>query len=200
MDERWRGLRSNLAGLFCASLGSMDEQRTTSPSLTFLPEGDLPPSMTYQLRHGTLPSENVCTENLTPFLKLLPCKSLSGIASLLNPHRLFDADWHGMGIHVRYIENMGVEVRLTFQGVFNPVRYSTDGRRGTSRRCFDDHAADRHPVDWSLQSIFDRSIQRTCPVAHRSEIRVLSTSDDAEITPTPDALNPTYVAYDVNTG
>ena len=53
----------------------MDEQRTTSPSLTFLPEGDLPPSMTYQLRHGTLPSENVCTENLTPFLKLLPCKS-----------------------------------------------------------------------------------------------------------------------------
>ena len=131
MDERWRGLRNALAGLFCASLGSIDEQRTTSPSLTFGPEGDLPSSSPYQLRHGTLPTENVCTENLTPFLKLLPCKSRSGIAHLLNPHKLFDADWHGLGVHVRYLENVGIEVRLSFQAVFNPVRYATDKKRGT---------------------------------------------------------------------
>ncbi|KAI0093428.1 GPI transamidase component PIG-T [Irpex rosettiformis] len=183
VDERWRGLRSNLAGLFCASLGSMDEQRTTSPSLTFLPEGDLPgPSTPYQLRHGTLPSENVCTENLTPFLKLLPCKSLSGIASLLNPHRLFDADWHGMGIHVRYVENAGVEVRLTFQGVFDPVRYSTDGKR-----------------DWSLHSIFDRTIQKTCPVARHSKIRLISTTDAVDVSPAPNTFNAAFSVYDVNT-
>ncbi|CDO72260.1 hypothetical protein BN946_scf184970.g112 [Trametes cinnabarina] len=130
VDERWQGLRNSLAGLFCASLGHLDDQRTTSPTLTFQPEGSLP-NFTYphQLRHATLPSEHVCTENLTPFLKLLPCKSLSGIAHLLNPHRVFDADWHGLGVHVRYRERVGVEVRLAFQAVFDPVRYSHDGRR-----------------------------------------------------------------------
>ena len=104
--------------------------------MTFQPEGDLPRlSSSHELRHGTLPSEHVCTENLTPFLKLLPCKSLSGIAHLLNPHRLFDADWHGMGVHVRYLEDAGVEVRLAFQAVLNPVRYSSDRKRGTITPC-----------------------------------------------------------------
>ena len=132
VDERWKDLRNALAGLFCASLGSLDDQRTTSPVLTFQPEGDLPwSSASHELRHATLPSEHVCTENLTPFLKLLPCKARSGIATLLNPHRLFDADWHGMGVHVRYLEGAGVEVRLAFQAVLNPVRHSGDKKRGT---------------------------------------------------------------------
>ncbi|KAI0642850.1 Gpi16 subunit GPI transamidase component [Trametes meyenii] len=156
LDSRWQGLRQSLAGLFCASLGHLDEQRTTTPALTFQPEGTLP-NFTYphQLRHATLPSEHVCTENLTPFLKLLPCKSLSGIASLLNPHKVFDADWHGLGVHVRYREGAGVEVRLAFQAVFDPVRYSPERRR-----------------DWSLRSVFDRSIERACPVARSSKVRV----------------------------
>ena len=101
VDDRWKGFWNALAGLFCASLGSLDDLRTTSPAQSFPPEGTLPDwGLPHQVRHASLPSEHVCTENLTPFLKLLPCKSLSGIASLLNPHRLFDADEHGMGVHV----------------------------------------------------------------------------------------------------
>ncbi|CAL1713786.1 unnamed protein product [Somion occarium] len=170
VDERWKGLRNALSGQFCASLGSLDEQRTTSPELTFRPEGSLPQwGTTHQLRHGTLPSEHVCTENLTPFLKLLPCKSLTGIASLLNPHRLFDADWHGLGVHVRYLENEGIEVRLSFQSVFDPVRYS-NGRR-----------------DWSLRSVFDRVIDRSCPIAHSSEIRVAIPKEETAVAITPDS-------------
>lgn len=131
LDHRWQGLRNALAGLFCASLGSLDEQRTTSPLLSFPPEGSLPDwKHPYHIRHASLPSEHVCTENLTPFLKLLPCKSLSGIASLLNPHRFFDADWHGMGIHVLWRPDEGVEVRLTFQAVSDPVRSSSSRKRG----------------------------------------------------------------------
>lgn len=130
VDQRWQGLRNALAGSFCASLGSLDDLRTTSPVLTFEPEGLLPNwTLPHQLRHASLASENVCTENLTPFLKLLPCKSLSGIASLLNPHRLFDADWHGMGVHV-FLDPQGVKVRLTFQSVSDPVRLATGGKRG----------------------------------------------------------------------
>ena len=53
------------------------------------------------LLHGTLPREPVCTENLTPFLKLLPCKGKAGISTLLDGHRLFDASWQSMSIDVR---------------------------------------------------------------------------------------------------
>jgi GPI-anchor transamidase subunit T len=99
--------------------------------LTFEPEGHLPNwTRPHQLRHASLPSEHVCTENLTPFLKLLPCKALSGLASLLNPHQLFDANWHGMGVHVLLDQAEGIKVRLTFQSVSDPVRSSASGRRG----------------------------------------------------------------------
>lgn len=170
IDNRWKGLRNALAGLFCASLGSMDERRTTSPSQAFPPEGTLPSfDLPHQLRHASLPSEHVCTENLTPFLKLLPCKSLSGIASLLNPHRLFDADWHGMGVHVLWREEEGVELRLAFQSVMDPLRYSLS----TSR-------------DWSFQSLFSRVVNKTCPVAVSSRVTVASPQQDAiEIKPDP---------------
>lgn len=83
----------------------------------------------HSLRYATMPSEHVCTENLTPFVKLLPCKAHVGIASLLNPHRLFEADWHGMSITVRWLEGTGIELRLGFGAVMDPVRLSEDTMR-----------------------------------------------------------------------
>ncbi|KAG1876300.1 GPI transamidase component PIG-T [Suillus subluteus] len=156
VDERWSGLRNALSGLFCASLGSLDSRRTLSPTVAFPLSGSTPTFAPHELRHASLPSENVCTENLTPFLKLLPCKSYAGLASLLNPQKVFDADWHGMGIHVIWKEDTGVELKLTLQAVFNPVRTSAGKRR-----------------DWNLQLLFDRSIERSCPVASSSSITVI---------------------------
>ena len=43
---------------------------------------------TFQLRFSSLPYEAVCTENLSPFLKLLPCHGMAGIAALLRPYPL----------------------------------------------------------------------------------------------------------------
>ncbi|KAF8959181.1 Gpi16 subunit GPI transamidase component [Flammula alnicola] len=184
IDERWKGLRNALAGLFCASLGSLDELRTTSPSQSFVPEGMLPNwDVPHRIRHASLPSEHVCTENLTPFLKLLPCKSLSGIASLLNPHRLFDADWHGMGVHVLWREGKGVELRLTFQTVSDPLR-ATSGQK----------------QDWSIQSLFDRTIDRTCPVAQTSQVVVsLPKNGLCGITPDPSSIDGSLAIYNVKT-
>ncbi|KAL4247935.1 GPI transamidase component PIG-T [Abortiporus biennis] len=183
VDQRWSGLRNALSGLFCASIGSLDEQRTTSPDFTFQPKGYLPEwSSSHQIRHGTLPSEHVCTENLTPFLKLLPCKSVSGIATLLNPHKLFDADWHGLGVHVRYLHDVGIEVRLSFQTVADPIRYSFVGKR-----------------DWSLRSLFDRAIERSCPVATTSEVRLqLPAESTAQISPDPSSLDNGYATFDIS--
>lgn len=71
--------------------------------MIFEPAGDHTNSSPSDLHllHGTLPREVVCTENLTPFLKLLPCKGKAGISTLLDGHKLFDASWQTMSIDIR---------------------------------------------------------------------------------------------------
>ncbi|KAG8884290.1 Subunit of the glycosylphosphatidylinositol transamidase complex-like protein, partial [Tulasnella sp. 403] len=123
---------------------------------------------TYQLLHAFLPSESVCTENLTPFLKLLPCKGRSGLATLLNPHPLFDSNWHGIGVHVVWREDTGIEVKLTFGAVLDPVRVSR-GKR-----------------DWSFSSLFGRSVSRACPVVSNSSVAVqLPVGSPFQVEPEP---------------
>ena len=102
-DKKWLTLTNALSGLFCASLNFIDGTRTIRPVMSFQPEGDhLNATIdTMRLLHGVLPHEVVCTENLTPFLKLLPCKGKAGISSLLDGHKLFDASWQSMAIDVR---------------------------------------------------------------------------------------------------
>lgn len=83
----------------------IDSTRTSRPQLTFRPDGNPKEnfSLSLYLLHGMLPREVVCTENLTPFLKLLPCKGNAGIASLLDGHKLFDASWQSMAIDVKSV-------------------------------------------------------------------------------------------------
>ncbi|KAF8761280.1 GPI transamidase component [Rhizoctonia solani] len=52
IDARWHGLTNALAGLFCASLGSMDARRTITPEVAFRPEGDLPRDWSFQSLFG----------------------------------------------------------------------------------------------------------------------------------------------------
>ncbi|KAF8258795.1 hypothetical protein EI94DRAFT_1834798 [Lactarius quietus] len=52
-----------------------------------------------------------------------PCGT---IVALLEPHRTFNADWHGLGAHVRSRADAGVDLRLTVQAVLDPVRTWTD--------------------------------------------------------------------------
>jgi hypothetical protein len=150
IENRWQGLTSALSGVFCASLGSLNDKWTVEPLHAFRPDGVLTEGtfqsfsnfdywfvfyisehtfecegVSHKLRYAALPSENVCTENLTPFVKLLPCKTKSGIAQLLNPHRLFDADWHGMSIDITSGHNGTLSLKLTIGAVFDPVRLST---------------------------------------------------------------------------
>ncbi len=102
-EHRWLTLTNALSGLFCASLNFIDSTRTIRPVMSFRPAGDHDRETMSRLHllHGTLPREVVCTENLTPFLKLLPCKGKAGISSLLDGHKLFDASWQSMSIDVQ---------------------------------------------------------------------------------------------------
>lgn len=95
-------MTQSLSGLFCASLNFIDSTRTSKPVVSFEPMGDHSSTgEQLHLLHGTLPGEVVCTENLTPFVKLLPCKGKAGISSLFDGHKLFDASWQSMSIDVR---------------------------------------------------------------------------------------------------
>ncbi|GAQ90318.1 phosphatidylinositol glycan class T [Klebsormidium nitens] len=51
-------------------------------------------------RYGALPREAVCTENLTPWLKLLPCRDKAGLATLLERRRVYGGSYHALQVHI----------------------------------------------------------------------------------------------------
>ena len=50
--------------------------------------------------YGALPREAVCTENLTPWLGLLPCAGSSGLALLMDRQVLYGAPYHSMRVQL----------------------------------------------------------------------------------------------------
>ncbi|PVF92896.1 Gpi16 subunit, GPI transamidase component [Serendipita vermifera] len=203
-EERWSGLSNALAGLFCVSLASLPQSRTTTPFFSFQPEGHLPlypttnqetyssnvppppPSsgtegLNYTLYHAILPSENICTENLTPFIKLLPCKSYAGFAELLNPHRLFGGWWYGVGIHATWSdgsegvnEEQGEESQVTGMKAKQPSRAGVNLKL-TVGAVLDPraHTIQDGKQEWSLESLFGRNITTLCPVTAKADAKVL---------------------------
>ncbi|KAI8079832.1 phosphatidylinositol glycan anchor biosynthesis, class T precursor [Halteromyces radiatus] len=173
VDKNWKSLTNVLSGLFCASLNFIDETLTNEPRLSFRPEpikGNKDNTTTTfyndnlndtRLRYGALPHENVCTENLTPWIKLLPCKSKAGVATLLNAHKIYNSNFHSMSIHAASIckdqdcTERILQLKQTVTSVMDPVRE-------TSRR------------DWSLSSIFDRQVSGSCPMAKTSQVKVIT--------------------------
>ncbi|KAF7191401.1 GPI transamidase component GPI16 [Pseudocercospora fuligena] len=183
-EERWSGLVNSLSGLFCASLNFIDRTKTIQPILSFEPEGTLQSTGSkLHLMHGMLPHEVVCTENLTPFLKLLPCKGKAGVSSLLDGHKVFDANWQTMSIDVRP-KGDTLEVEQTVDMVLD-IERSMRSRDNPIPRpppieevpCDESKSYNAHDtcypktpegeVEWSLSRIFGRSIHGSCPLAAR---------------------------------
>ena len=183
---RWVTLNNALSGLFCASLNFIDSTRTTRPRMTFEPASrgiDTSRNDLYLL-HGTLPREVVCTENLTPFLKLLPCKGKSGIASLLDGHKLFDASWQSMAIDVWSIcpddgSQCSIEMEQTVDMVLNvdrskrprdnpiprpipneALRCDNSKSYALNEACFPSNVS--LGQSWTIAEIFGRRIQGSC--------------------------------------
>ncbi|KAH8776535.1 Gpi16 subunit, GPI transamidase component [Diaporthe sp. PMI_573] len=211
-DNKWLTLTNALSGLFCASLNFIDSTRTIRPAMSFQLEGDHSDAVASNLHllHGTLPREVVCTENLTPFLKLLPCKGKAGIASLLDGHKVFDSSWQSMAIDVRPVCPEGGECVLEIDQSIdmvldidrskrprdNPIPRPVPGHELKCNTSKEYHSDDTcFPVeysigqDWSISKIFGKPIQGTCPLA------------DAEVAPVclevPDS-RPVWVTDGVN--
>eukprot|EP00457_Paulinella_chromatophora_P005423 gb/GEZN01005440.1/.p1 GENE.gb/GEZN01005440.1/~~gb/GEZN01005440.1/.p1 ORF type:complete len:592 (-),score=69.06 gb/GEZN01005440.1/:29-1804(-) len=164
MDD-WDGLLSSLAGIFCSSLNQVDRTQSSTPLQAF-PRTSTPPSVSPNvfLRYAALPREVVCTENLTPWAKLLPCRKESGLATLLNSLRLYDMHYHSLAAQVTS-ELDGWQLVLTLDVVTN--HHLREGGRT------EEYAGSIHNHSWSLSSIFDvagASSLAGCPVSFRSAV------------------------------
>ncbi|KAI5369742.1 putative GPI transamidase component PIG-T [Septoria linicola] len=196
-EERWSGLVNSLSGLFCASLNFIDQSKTIKPILTFQPEGTLPPgNSSLHLMHGMLPHEVVCTENLTPFLKLLPCKGKAGVSSLLDGHKVFDANWQTMSIDVRprcgvagsdcsldisQTVDMVLDLDRSMRPQDNPIprpppieQIPCDETKAYNAQdtCYPKRL--EGDMAWSLSRIFGRPIQGSCPLNSANDAAVVT--------------------------
>jgi phosphatidylinositol glycan class T len=185
-NARWLTLSNALSGLFCASINFIDSTKTIRPEMTFDLEGSHKNTSTLHLLHGALPHEVVCTENLTPFLKLLPCKGKAGIATLLDGHKLFDASWQSMAIDVRPIcptdgseclleieqtVDMVLDLDRSMRSQHDPIprpppvediACDTDKWYNSHDTCYPrERSVER---DWTLSKVFGRPIRGSCHV------------------------------------
>lgn len=216
----WKKLTSTLSGLFCASLNFIDETITTVPQYHSkqAPRPGVhvtsPSNELYYLR-AVLPSEPICTENLTPFLKLLPTRGKAGISSVLDGHKVFDSLWNSMSIDIES-ECEGVNCKLKMKQSVNTVidvlrslRRQEEGgipkpTPGEKLRCDESKTynvwqcfplGDPTDVNWSLKSLFGRPILGTAfelvPGTTKINVEVdpehwkVSLVDDKEVEVTP---------------
>ena len=134
----------------CSSLHEMKESNTVAPANTFHPWGLLPANAT--LLQGAIPREGVCTNNLTPFRKMLPCPE-DGLSELLRPEALFDNLYHSLAMHIYYTEEEGgelaVRIELYLSTVFDTRKWEKWG--------------------FSLSDLFGSGVSSLCPLAARDK-------------------------------
>jgi phosphatidylinositol glycan class T len=183
-EERWSGLVNSLSGLFCASLNFIDQTKTIQPILSFDPEGTLKSNASgLHLMHGVLPHEVVCTENLTPFLKLLPCKGKAGVSSLLDGHKVFDANWQTMaidvksdcgadgrcGLQIQQTVDLVLDIERSMRPQDNPIPRPLPMDKILCDQSKEYNSHDScYPIkpagetEWSISRIFGRAIKGSC--------------------------------------
>ncbi|KAJ8683044.1 hypothetical protein QAD02_018836 [Eretmocerus hayati] len=164
VDQEWKGLTNALSGLLCASLNFVSSSNSLSPEFSFRPTGavnQVPKSS--HLRYSSLPRETACTENLTPFKKLLPCDSRRGLATLLNSASIHNTNYHSVGIHFRSVcrdtecTRLSLELKQTVSLVYDTDTFDTQ--------------------DWSTRKLFGIGLKSACPLTTISNIYVDLTSN-----------------------
>eukprot|EP00727_Mastigamoeba_balamuthi_P003919 m51a1_g13524 putative C-tail anchored protein, putative gpi16 subunit gpi transamidase component (477) ;mRNA; f:212-1880 len=164
-DQRWEGLRNAMAGLLCGSLGMMREDVTSSPA-TVVPRSSSSRVTQAVLRHGALPREAACTENLTPWSKLLPCKDRAGIAELLNPTKLYSGGYTSMALHARRVRSGDSSETWELSQTFSAVTF--------------DHPA-LTSDKLSVVDLVGRSGVSACPLAAKSSVYIAVGSDQSAV-------------------
>lgn len=193
-SSAWKEISNKLSAQFCASMNFNDNPVTVNPALSFRPEGLVDSSLlkNRSVFYASLASESACTENLTPWKKLLPTFGKSGLASILSTTHLFDSNYISLALDVKPVcydekcSNIHTELTLSLTVVFNPT--SKTGKQ-----------------NWSLYRLFGSTLQRITPLASSTIIYVDITSNNSaspfELTPSPDSIvdekNKKLAVYDL---
>lgn len=190
LDEaraNWLKLAQSLSGFFCALLNFVDDSITTFPRHEIGDIGtDFVTNATNSLflMRAALPEEPICTENLTPFLKLLPTRGKAGLGSLLDGHKLFDSLWHSMSIDLTTecddsSSQCTLKLTQNIDHIIDITRLLRRSRRGNiykptsgdqlrcdlekkydSWTCFP--LTDETMFQWDFETIFGRPIKGAC--------------------------------------
>lgn len=179
VDLQWKKLTATLSGLFCASLNFIDSFNTVTPQMALWPMGAIKSNqnVSSQLRYASLPREIVCTENLTPWKKLLPCESSRGLSALLNSRMIHNTNYHSIGVHVRKVcatnecIDTNLEIKLTVALVYDYDIINSN--------------------NWSFRKLFGQGLPGACPLSSDSKIYVDITTNDTQpftLKPPPDNI------------
>ena len=171
VDSQWELAVNSLAGFFCASLNFMSTSFSGSPEKILRPNSMFHEQLnSSSMKYSNLPSENVCTENLTPWKKLLPCETSSGFVQLLYANQLFNSKYVSLSVDAFkqcessvLCENPELVLKLTASVVF-------DGYR------FQDHSR-----SLSLLTLFHKPLGRVCPLADTTVIKSRSYKEDCSV-------------------
>ena len=167
-------------------------------SVKFFLAGNLSSS---QLRYAASPRESVCTENFTPWTKLLPCGTTAGLASLFSALKLYDSDYHSLGVQFTPVCLVRPPWSQHLDCGYIPVPLPTSTPPSTllpplsplspppqDPYCakvsvqllqtvtvvFPPAISKQGFIDWSLHSLFSKRLTSSCPVADSSQV-VLAT-------------------------
>ncbi|XP_053681658.1 GPI transamidase component PIG-T [Sabethes cyaneus] len=172
IDGKWKLLCGTLSGLFCASLSFVDSTNTFRPEFSLRPQThrfDGQPAG--KIRYAALPREVVCTENLTPWKKLLPCKSEEGFASLLTPDHIYTSNYNSLAVHIRKLcaDKECVQFQLEVRQSLSLVQ---------DQRLFGGK-------DWSIRKLFGQGLEGACILSESSRLYVDVTHQEYEMTQKP---------------
>ncbi|XP_068668207.1 uncharacterized protein [Aristolochia californica] len=163
VDATWKNLTHALSGLFCASVNFLESSASYSaPDWGFR-------SHSGYLRYGALPREAVCTENLTPWLKLLPCRDKAGLAAIMDRPSIYKGFYHSQRLRITSAEfaevdigpNSGIVLEQTLTVVLQPsIQRASTYHSGSSF----------FQPNWSISSLFGRKIAGKCVLAKTSSV------------------------------
>lgn len=168
VDQNWKDLVNSLSGLLCATLNFMEKSNTLSPQLSLRPMGafNVKEELDNQyIKYATLPREIVCTENLTPWIKLLPCDKKRGLSTLLNSKNIHNTNYHSLGIDFRHIcldktcTQIGLELKQTVSLVHDLIIVGA------------------YDFNWSIRKLFGNGVASSCSQAETSDVYVDITSN-----------------------
>lgn len=163
VDEYWLQSSRTISGLFGLSINLVDTPNTVKPKHFQISQNLTSKFNSDNLRYVSIPNEIVCTENLTPWLKLLPCGRNKGLAQLFkNIPKIFDSQYLLVGLNFKQkcldpsCSIKQAELKQTLSLV-----YDLDLIK--SKRT-------ENEIVWSFENIFSTKLTSVCPVSHSTNV------------------------------